>query len=338
MKKSKNYNHLSENEMIDIYEMRRCGKSLREISNRLNRSKSTVSNCLSWRSKEPIKSWLFLSSVEKAEHQYRSRLKRERAPRTSKLMRDKDLQHFVMVKLTKGHALSPEDISYLARKELNKKLSAKTIYTFLQRKCPELQKYLLEGGKPRRQRVMHRRGKLQQAAAPMRSIAERPVEALEKTQFGHFEGDLIQVKSGFFLSLRELKTRRQFFIPLRYKKAKLVRHTLIAFFAKLPKGVVKTITFDRGGEFAPSELLELERLFNLLQLYYCDAYCPYQKGSVENGHRWARKFIPRNSDFTSYQKERIDAINHVLNEKPMKCLGRKTANQCWMEELSKLAA
>jgi IS30 family transposase len=338
MKKSKNYSHLSENEMIDIYEMHRCKKSLRVISERLKRSKSTVSVCLSWRPKVPIKSWVYLSSIEKAEYQYRSRLKRERAPRIRKLIRDKELLSFVLEKLTTGLALSPEDIAYLAGKEINKKLCAKTIYTFFQKERRELQKYLLEEGKPRRQRVMHRRGKLQQAAAPMRSITERPKEVLEKTQFGNFEGDLIQVKSGFFLSLREMKTRKQFFIPLRYKKAKLVRHTLIAFFAKLPNGVLKTITFDRGGEFAPSELLELERLFDLLQLYYCDAYCPYQKGSVENGHRWARKFIPRNSDFTSYGHERIEIINHILNEKPMKCLGRKTSNQCWQEELLKLAA
>lgn len=337
MKKNKNYEHLTEGEMLDIYEMRRFGKSFREISRRLGRSKSTVSACVNWRPREPVKNWTFMSSVEKAEYQYRSRLKKKRAPRTKKLTKDSELLDFVVKKLT-GTAFSPEDVAYMAGTELNKKLCAKTIYTFIKTERKELKKHLLEEGKPRRQRVTHRRGKLKQAAPAMRSIAERPSVVSEKTEFGHFEGDLIQVKSGFFLSLREIKTKKQFFIPLRYKKAELVRHTLIAFFAKLGKGVVRTITFDRGGEFAPSELCELERLFDLLQLYYCDAYCPYQKGSVENGHRWARKFIPKNSDFASYDMEHIRRVNHILNEKPMKCLGRKSANHCWNEEINKLTA
>lgn len=249
---------------------------------------------------------------------------------------DPELECFVIRKLTEG-AFSPEDVAYLAQNELGRAVCFKTIYTYIKKENPDLKIYLLEKGEPRRQRVTHRRGKFKQAATPMRSIAERPEVVSKKTEFGHFEGDLLQVKGGYFLSLRELKTRKQFFIPIRFKKAKLVRYTLIAFFSKLPKGVVKSITFDRGGEFAPSELLELERLFEFLQIYYCEAYKPYQKGSVENSHRWSRKFIPRQSDFSSYSKEQADNISFMLNQKPMKCLGRKSPNEAWNEELKLVA-
>ena len=75
MNECKHYSHLGENEMIDIYEMHRVGKSLREIGRFVRRSKSTVSECLRWRPKKPVKSWMYLNSVEKAEYQHRGRLK-----------------------------------------------------------------------------------------------------------------------------------------------------------------------------------------------------------------------------------------------------------------------
>lgn len=336
-KKTKSYKHLSENELIDIYELHRAGRSYQEIGTRVKRSKSTVSECLRWRPLEPLGSWSTMSSVQKAEYQYRQKLKASQSKRTKKLTRDKDLQSFVVEKLKKEF-VSPEEIAYLVSKELKKKVCAKTIYTFIKEERAELAQYLLEGGKPRRQRVMHRRGKLKEAAHAMRSISERPERVSEKTEFGHFEGDLLQVRRGYFLSLREMKTRKQFFIMLPSKKARVVRHTLIAFFAQIGKGIIKTITFDRGGEFAPSELSELERLIDNFQLYYCDAYCPYQKGSVENGHRWARKLIPRKSDFSSYNKEAVERINKILNKKPLKCLGRGSPSEAWQAEINKIAA
>jgi IS30 family transposase len=277
-----------------------------------------------------------MSNVQRAEYQYRSRKKSQRQPRGKKLVKDQELQSFVVSNLSVG-AFSPEEVAYLAKLELKRTVCAKTIYDFIKQERQELKKYLLEEGKGRRQRVCHRRGRLRQAAPAMRSISERPKIVSKKNEFGHFEGDLLQVKGGYFLSLREMKTRKQFFFPLRNKEAKAVRYILIAFFASLGKGVVKTITFDRGGEFTPSELLELENLFDLFKIYYCDAYKPSQKGSVEQGHRWGRKFIARKSEFSSYTKTRTEEICSILNQKPLKCLKRKSPSQVWEEEI-KLAA
>lgn len=325
------YKHLSETEMFTIYEMRSGGKTVQEIANWVKRSKSTVSECLNYRPKDE-RFWRW-SNIQKAEYYYRSRLKRDR-PRSRKLAKDTELRDYVVAKLTEG-AYSPEDVAYLAHKELGKTICFKTIYTYIKKENSELKKYLLEGGKARRQRVSHRRGKFKQAAPLMKSVTERPDSA--KTEFGHFEVDLLQVRSGYFLSLRELKTRKQFLIPIKYKKAKLVKETLIAFFAKLGKDIVKTITFDRGGEFAPSELSELERLFTFLELLYCEPYRPYQKGCVENGHRWLRKPIPRNSNFSDYTEESVNRICFFVNQKPMKCLNRLSPNYLWELEFKQAA-
>jgi IS30 family transposase len=333
--KDNKYAHLSEWEMLRIYEMFGEGKSFREIGSRLKRSVSTVFGIVKWRPKEPVP-WYRMSNVQKAEYQYRSRKKQQRGPRIKKLVKDQELQSFVVNKLTEG-AFSPEEVSYLAKQRLGRTVCAKTIYNFIREERQELKKYLLEGGKPRRQRIVHRRGRFKQAAPAMRSISERPKRVSKRTEFGHFEGDLLQVKGGYFVSLREIKTRKQFLFLLPKKEAKAVRYILIAFFAKLGKGVAKTITFDRGGEFTPSELLELENIFELLKIYYCDAYKPSQKGSVEQGHRWGRKFISRKSEFSSYTNARIEEICSILNQKPLKCLKRKSPAQAWDEEI-KLAA
>jgi len=333
--KKNKYGHLAEWEMIRIYEMRNEGKSFREIGERLSRSESTVWECVKWRPKEPVP-WSRMSNVQRAEYQYRCRKRSQRKPRAKKLIKDQELQFFVVSKLSVG-AFSPEEVAYLAKLETGKTICAKTIYNFIKEEKKELKKYLLESGKPRRQRVTHRRGKLRQSAPQMRSISERPEIVSSKTEFGHFEGDLLQVRSGYFLSLREIKTRKQFLFRLPKKKAKLVLYTLIAFLAKIEKRLIKSITFDRGGEFTPSELLELENLFDLLKIYYCDAYKPFQKGSVEQGHRWGRKFIPRKSDFSDYTESRVKEICDTLNQKPIKCLKRQSPAQAWQGEI-KLAA
>jgi IS30 family transposase len=277
-----------------------------------------------------------MSNVQKAEYQYRSRKRRQRKPRGKKLVKDQELQAYVVNKLIEG-PFSPEDVAYLAREELNKAVCAKTIYDFIKKERQELKKHLLEEGQARRQRITHRRGRFKQAAPAMRSISERPKVVSKRTEFGHFEGDLLQVKGGYFLSLREMKTRKQFFFLLKHKEARAVRYILIAFFASLGKGVVKSITFDRGGEFTPSELLELENLFDLLKIYYCDAYKPSQKGSVEQGHRWSRKFIPRKSEFSSYTKTKTEEICSILNRKPLKCLKRKSPTEAWSDEMKLVA-
>ena len=84
--KSNKYEHLTEGEMLRIYEMRGAGKSFREIGDWLDRSESTVWTCVKWYPEEPS-AWYRMSNVARAEYQYRSRKKRERRPRAKKLVK-----------------------------------------------------------------------------------------------------------------------------------------------------------------------------------------------------------------------------------------------------------
>ena len=58
---------------------------------------------------------------------------------------------------------------------------------------------------------------------------------------------------------------------------------------------IKSITYDRGGEFAQFGLLSLQGV----QTYFCDPGAPYQKGQVEPTNVALHKFIPKKTDFNT---------------------------------------
>ena len=93
-----------------------------------------------------------------------------------------------------------------------------------------------------------------------RSIEERPKEAEERKEFGHWECDLIiGAKFGqdeALLTLLECKTREFMIVKLPNKSAKSVKSVMTAFETLMDKcgeyfgAVFKTITTDNGSEFA----------------------------------------------------------------------------------------
>lgn len=73
------------------------------------------------------------------------------------------------------------------------------------------------------------------------------------------------------------------------------------------------ILTDNGSEFLNPEPIEyngpnVERT----KLYYCDPGKSGQKGSLENNHRYIRRFIPKGVSFNDYTQEDINLmINHI---------------------------
>ena len=56
----------------------------------------------------------------------------------------------------------------------------------------------------------------------------------------------------------------------------------------MPKEAVKTITCDRGKEFAGWKRIEEELGTNM---YFADSYCAWQKGTNENSNGLLREFF-----------------------------------------------
>jgi len=174
---------------------------------------------------------------------------------------------------------------------------------------------------------MNRRGIFQQAAAQKKHVSERPVEAKEHSELGHFEADMVVSKrgsKGAVLSICDRASRQRLYILVANLEAITVRKALVRFLHSLPSYLRKTLTFDRGSEFAEWDMLE--KIFPELKVYFCTPYSPHEKGSVERSNRELRRYFPKGTDFASVLQEQLAAAQEQINNRPMKCLGQKSSS------------
>jgi IS30 family transposase len=196
------------------------------------------------------------------------------------------------------------------------RVSKSTIYDWLysawgQRYC----KYLYsERYRPRKQR--HKKAKtLIQNRIPLQM---RPKAANERTQAGHWEGDaIVSAKSGKggVAVTQERKSRLlaakiiHTFKPKPYaKKIKRMLNGKIAL----------SMTFDNGIENRNHQDIGIDT-------YFCDPYSSWQKGGIENGNKMIRRYFPKGTDFSKIKQKQIDKIILIINQKPRRSLGYKSA-------------
>jgi len=95
---------------------------------------------------------------------------------------------------------------------------------------------------------------------------------------------------------------------------------------ELGEAHVKSITFDNGTE--NTKHVELKNDYNL-QTYFCDPYCSWQKGKVENLNGLIRQYLPRSINMKEITDEQICDIQEKLNNRPRKSLGYFTPNHAF---------
>lgn len=119
----------------------------------------------------------------------------------------------------------------------------------------------------------------------------------KRNTFGHWEADTVvsgkinnyTLKSKYcFVSLAKRKTRLYLVKLIPDWKEETVTNAIIELLKDLPEGAVKTITCDRGKEFAGWKRIEEE--LNT-KMYFADPYCTWQKGTNENSNGLLREFI-----------------------------------------------
>ena len=127
-----------------------------------------------------------------------------------------------------------------------------------------------------------------------KSIRKRDKSVYKRLEFGHWEADTVVSGRGksktCFATLAERKTRYYIAIKIPNRNADTMAKAVIAALSKLPKGAVKTITCDRGSEFANWRDIERELECNM---YFADPYCAWQKGTNENLNGLLREFYPK---------------------------------------------
>jgi IS30 family transposase len=255
-------------------------------------------------------------------------------------LKSKAIQTAVIYLLIKKR-WTPERISgYLKRNHRDHYVCDESIYQWIYAESRELIRYLpLAGKRQRNKRSGTKKSRLKQPAAPKVRIDERPEHINDRSEIGHWEGDLIEGSrrsscDEVILSLLERKSRLSVYVRLPNKESFTIYKALKAFFEDLPPSLRRSITLDNGVENALHSRLSKE--LNM-QVYFCHPYASYEKGQVENSNRDFRKFIPKNLCLSIVEDSEIHKAEHYRNTLPMKCLGFNTPRKVFFEALTAAA-
>ena len=311
------YCYLTTNDRECILKYLSEGKSKRSIGKLLGRSPSTISREIQ-RHATPSGYW---PSV--AEQQYRQSRQKCRRRKILSLPASRTL---VREKIGEEQ-WSPEQIAcWLKENHASLQLSANTIYRAiycgmmetekLSHKAKGFKSFLRHKGKPRHKASdVETRGKIPIS----HSIDERPEAANNRSEFGHFEADTVLGKRGgsCVLTLVDRCTRFLIAVKLPKHNAKCVRNALLRIIASLPAGMIKTITPDRGKEFAlHAEVTALTGV----EFYFPPPHAPWARGTNENTNGLLREYLPKHQSMDHVTDAMLAAYVRKLNSRPHKTL------------------
>ena len=177
--------------------------------------------------------------------------------------------------------------------------------------------------------------KIAKHTPPEKSIENRPKEANERSEYGHWEGDLVigkRKKGCVLLTFTERLTREEIIIKIKGKNNEYVVKALNSLERKYGKrfyNKFKTITFDNGVEFMDYEGMEKSclRKKKRTSIYYAHPYCSGERGSNENNNRLIRRWIPKGTSIDEISKEFIQKIEDWINNYPRAMFDYKSSNE-----------
>lgn len=297
-----------------------AGESLRAVGRRLGRAPSTVSRELRRHGGR---------DAYRAARADAGAWRNARRPKPCRLAEQPQLRRLVATKLAADW--SPEQIAgwlkvtYAGQPAMQ--VSHETIYRslFVQSRGV-LKKGLLQH--LRRTRTMRRsrhatvagqrRGQIVDAV----SIRERPATIEDRAIPGHWEGDLLAGSANSHLAtLVERQSRYLLLVRVPGKDTAGVVRALTRQVQTLPRGLMASLTWDRGPELAAHQRFTVA---TDVQVYFCDPRSPWQRGSNENTNGLLRQYFPDGTDLSTFSQRALNRIARKLNQRPRKTLGYQT--------------
>ena len=316
--------HLTIDERFKIYEMNKSGYRSRYIGKKLGRDKSTI--CY---------------ELKKFKNSYRPdkanelALSLRRGKRTRKLDINYNLQTEIIEQLMLG--ISPDIISGRRKIEQHTvNISTESIYQFIYTSpIAQEQKLYLFLARKRKARLHHgTRIRQKRVIIPNRvSITARPDMIRKIADIGHLEGDITFNKgnqSRNIGGLVDIRTQKVFLTLNRSKRTKEVIGNMNKKLKTLSH-IIKSITLDNGTEFTNHEKL-LPNSYR--QVYFCNAYSPWQKPLIEKINSMVHRVYSKSSDIKKLTIKQLQKIEDFLNNLPRKALGYKTPNEVWEENIN----
>ena len=214
---------------------------------------------------------------------------------------------------------TPEEIAGRAKLEEDFSISYNTIYRAVDSGLipKAIKKFMrFKSKRNKKRRKDDKRGRISDTV----SISERPEEVETRLTFGHWEGDTVlgKRKTGCIGTLVERASGFTLAFKLDNAKAENFNKAAVKAFSSLPKILKKTLTVDNGTEFMLHK--ELAKALDM-DIYFCDPYSPWQRGSNENTNGLLRQFFPKNTSFKDVSDEQISIALDLINNRPRKRFG-----------------
>ena len=325
------YHRLTSEDRITIWVLKREGCTQTHIARRLGVAKSTVSREL--RRNATRRGYRYQHAVAAAQARVA-----EKAGKRRKFT--EAMWIWAMERLGRGWTF--EAIHGRAEREGVEMVCAETLYQEYYRR----QKLVAQGKwaevlppLPKAHRKRHRRGKRRADAGRGRipgrvDISERPKEVERRKEAGHWEGDLINGApgTGHLVTLVERKARETLVKCVGSKKDEEVAAAVVEMLGTLPEGLLKTLTFDNGKEFAKFKRIE-KKLG--LKVYFAKPYHSWERGTNENRNGVVRKVLPKGTSFENISEEQMREIDALLNDRPLRCLKWRTPREAFADLLKK---
>lgn len=298
-----------------------AGRSASETAQELGRDPSTVRREIA-RHGGP-KQYSALAADRRA---CRSR----RRPKQSRLEADPVLASYIAQRLELRD--SPMTISIeLARgtNNVTASISHECIYQAIYQRRG-LDRDAREGLHLRRRRRRHRHDR-RVSSHPLqnyRPISERPIIASERSEIGHFEGDLItgSYNRSAMITVFDRASRRLWLGTTPNKSADAVHASLVELLDTIPTPLRRTLTWDQGSELARH--LELAECCDI-DIYIADKSSPWQRPTNENGNGFVRRYVGNGTDLNQITESRRAWIEHRINTTPRRSLEWDTANNVY---------
>jgi transposase, IS30 family len=326
--------YLSQDDRIEIADGLAAGEPVKSIAARIGKTYQTVYREIA-RNRKPdgrYQPW----------YAHGQAYLRRRRPKPCRLVTDEDLRQTVAGKI--DERWSPAQISRWLRRRWSRRarwhVCTETIYQAVYRGLVPVDQPMLRTGRSyrhKRGRGRNREGALKQSTN-MKSIHQRPAIVEQRSQVGHWEGDLLigAGQRSAIATLVERKTRHTLLVPIRFgHSAQNVGDALIATFRRLPPALRRTLTWDQGNEMFHHE--RIERTTGI-SIFFADPHSPWQRGSNENTNGLLRQYFPKGTNFDTVTDGHLQHVAEQLNNRPRACLNDRTPQQLMARWRPRLAS
>jgi len=312
---------LYEREQIEVYLRMKKKKSW--IAKKLERDYSIIKREIKRNSGE------VLPYIAKEAHYYTQRRKKKTNKRKLEKWQNKKLTAYVKQRLNDGW--SPEEIAGRLKKHFpkevkgcrDKTVSYESIYNWIyagEGRFEGLYKKLRRKQKIRQHRFA-RKKQVKTIIKERIPIIQRPEIVAERKRIGDWETDSMIFSGQSILSVQfERKTKLCRLHKCENKTAQRSEEALRDSIESLPANLWLTITRDNGSENVLHHETEVPS-------YFCDTYCSWQKGGVENLNGLVREYFPKKSNLDRVEKRYVYEIQERLNNRARKALNYLTPNE-----------